>query len=63
MPAAVVTVALVRELPEQLCGLFPLDRLLERHGHCLVTLELPGRRAVQVLIGEGFISCGGRVIM
>jgi hypothetical protein len=29
----------------------------------LVTLELPRRRAVQVLIGEALISCDGRVIM
>jgi hypothetical protein len=29
----------------------------------IVTLELPGRRALQVRIGEVLSSCGGRVIM
>ena len=29
----------------------------------IVTLELPGRRVLQVRIGEVLSSCGGRVIM
>jgi len=41
------------------------NRLLERHGHRLVTLDSQRRRAVQVAIGVAATSSGsgGRVIM
>ena len=39
------------------------NRLLERHGHHLVTLDSPRRRAVQVVLGAPMTSSGGRVIM
>jgi len=55
---------LVRELPEELLrSLLRVNRLLERHGYRLVTLDSPCRRAVQVVIGAPMTSSGGRVIM
>jgi len=55
---------LVRELAEELLrSLLRVNRLLERHGYRLVTLDSPCRRAVQVVIGAPMTSSGGRVIM
>ena len=57
---------LMREFPEELFRSFlSINRLLERHGHRLVTLDSPRRRAVQVVLGEPMTpsGSGGRVIM
>lgn len=56
---------LMRELSRELLrSLLSINRLLERHGHRLVTLDSPRRRAVQVVMGEApAMSSGGRVIM
>ena len=57
---------LMREFSEELFGGFlAVNRLLERHGHRLVTLDSPRRRAVQVVLGAPMTpsGSGGRVIM
>ena len=57
---------LMREFSEELLGSFlSINRLLERHGHRLVTLDSPRRRAVQVVLGAPMTpsGSGGRVIM
>ena len=57
---------LVRELSKELLrSLLSINRLLERHGHRLVTLDSPRRRAVQVVLGAPMTpsGSGGRVIM
>jgi hypothetical protein len=56
----------MREFSEELLGSFlAVNRLLERHGHRLVTLDSPRRRAVQLVLGAPRTpsGSGGRVIM
>ena len=54
----------MRKLPEELLrSLLRVNRLLERHGYRLVTLDSQCRRAVQLVLGAPKEPSGGRVIM